>query len=372
MPGKIKVLFDANPLVKQKTGVGFYTEGVVKALAEIPELELIGHYFASRGPTPDLPKADNLSFTCNPWLIGQFVKALRKIHIRLPWELLAWQKADVLFFPNFTTWPSLFRTPKILTVHDLTYIDYPQFVSRRNLRFLRRYVAGDARRAASVLTISQFSKDRLVEEFKLPRQKVLVEPIPPPPPLAVKTHAGLPANFILFIGTIEPRKNIGGLVDAYAALPEALRGKYALVIAGGQGWNSDDVVERIKVFQAEGLNIVTPGYVDEQTRAALYAKAAVVVVPSFYEGFGMPLLEAMTYNAPLAVSNLPVLKEVTHDAAVYFDPSSTDSIKDALAKILTSSDLRHAQIKQFSGLLKNYSWQAVAADIYKDIQRLAD
>src|SRR5665213_340374 len=132
MSRKIRLLFDANPLVKQKTGVGFYTERIITALAEIPDLELAGHYFAGRGAKPQLPKAANLSYTSNPWLVGMFVKGLRKIHVRLPWELLAWRKADVLFFPDFTSWPSLFRKPVILTVHDLTYIDYPEYVRSRN------------------------------------------------------------------------------------------------------------------------------------------------------------------------------------------------------------------------------------------------
>src|SRR5437868_4367794 len=128
MSKEIRVLFDANPLVRQKTGVGFYTEGVVMALAKVPELKLHGHYFAQRGPRSALPKSKNLSYSHNSWLAGQFVKALRKFHIRLPWELLARQKADVLFFPDFTTWPSLFGRPKIVTIHDLTYIDLPRYV----------------------------------------------------------------------------------------------------------------------------------------------------------------------------------------------------------------------------------------------------
>ncbi|HXY18125.1 MAG TPA: glycosyltransferase family 1 protein [Candidatus Nitrosopolaris sp.] len=371
MSRKIRVLFDANPLARQKTGVGFFTEGIIQALTQIPELELVGHYFASRGPRPKLPKADNLSFTANPWVLGQFIKALRKVRIRLPWELLSWRKADVLFFPDFTTWPSLFRAPKILVIHDLTFIDCPQYVRKRNLHFLRRYVPGDARRADAILATSRYSKDRLIKSFGLPPEKIIVEPIPPPKPIAPKKRISLPAKFILFIGTIEPRKNIGGLVEAYRRLPEKLRTNYALVIAGGQGWDSDDVTSHIKRLQADGCDVVMTGYVDNAARAALYGKASLVALPSFYEGFGMPVLEAMSYGVPLVVSDLPVLREMVGSAVIYFNPSSVDSIKDALVKILTDDKLRENQVKKFPGLLKRYSWQTMAADLYKEIGRLA-
>lgn len=372
MVSKIRLLFDANPLVGQKTGVGYYTEGLIKALSEIPELELSGHYFKSRGRAPALPKANNLNFTSSPWLAGQFIKALRKVHIRLPWELISGRRGDVLLFPDFTTWPSLFRTPKILTVHDLTYIDYPQYVRKRNLKHLRRYVAGDASRANLVLTISRFTKSRLVQEFKLPAEKIIVEPVPPPKPLTPKSSIRLPKKFILFIGSVEPRKNVSGLLEAYALLSEELRAEYALVLAGGQGWDSKETIARAKQLQAEGHNIILSGYVDEPTRAALYAQAAVVAVPSFYEGFGMPILEAMSYGVPVIASNLPVFKEVAGSDGLYFDPDSAKAIKDALQKILTDNNLRSAQVGAGSAQLKNYSWDKVANEIYQEIRKLAD
>jgi glycosyltransferase involved in cell wall biosynthesis len=370
MSKKIRILFDANPLVKQKTGVGFYTEGIVKALAEIPGLELTGHYFLPRGAKPELPRAAGFRYTSNSWLAGQCIKALRKAGVRLPWELLSRSRADVLFFPDFTTWPSLFNTPKILTIHDLTYIDHPEYVRPRNLKYLQRYVARDARHAKLVLTVSEFSKTRIVKALGVPASKIIVEPIPPPKPLASKKHSDLPANFILFIGTIEPRKNIGSLIEAYEQLPEELRLKYALVLAGGQGWDSDTLMNRIKELQAKGLNIVTTGYTDDAKRAALYRQATVVVLPSFYEGFGMPILDAMSYGTPVAISDLAVFREIAGNDAAYFDPTSVVSIKKALVKILTDDRLRIRQIKNFPTILNKYSWDKVAVDIYQEVERL--
>ena len=370
MAKKIRVVFDANPLVRQKTGVGFYTEGLVTALGQIDQLELVGCYFMPRGNVPTLPKAPGLSFKSCPWAVGALARALRKIGLRLPWELLFWVRGDVLLFPDFTSWPSLFKTPKLLTIHDLTFIDHPDYVTKANLRYLRRFCAKDARAAALVLTISKFSKVRLVREFKLRPNKVIVQPIPPAPVIAGTKPKWLPANYLLFISTIEPRKNLEGLIDAYLELPESLTKKYALVAAGGVGWHTEELMERIKHLQASGHKILTPGYVSAAERAALYKNAAIVVVPSFYEGFGMPVLEAFSYNAPVAASNLPVLKEIGQDAAVYFDPNSPASIAKTISSVLSSATKRTKMVAGGQKQLSHYSWNSVADSVFKEIQKL--
>jgi glycosyltransferase involved in cell wall biosynthesis len=333
-------------------------------------LEIIGHYFSARGVKPELPLANSIHYTHNSWVVGLAVKALRKIHIRLPWDLLARRRADVLLFPDFTAWPSLFRTPKVVAIHDLTFVDHPEYVTKRNLKFLRRYVEHDAQKAALVLTISEFSKQRLQTEFGLPAEKILAEPIPPPAPIAPKSSLTLPTNYILFLGTIEPRKNIGGLVDAYDALPEALRDKYSLMLVGGKGWESQELMNHIEDLQSRGRKIITPGYVSDATRAALYKNASLMVMPSFYEGFGMPILEGFSYGVPVAVSDIAVFKEVTGKGGLYFDPNSVDSIKRTLQKILDDEKLRQSLIKEGTKKLKTYDWQTVANHIYKHVERL--
>lgn len=363
MDRKIRVLFDANPLVRQKTGVGYYTEGVIKALAKRPEIELVGHYFRPRGATPSLPEAKGLSYTYNSWLTGQAVKALRKLGLRLPWEVLARRKADVLFFPDFTVWPSLFRKPKVLTVHDLTFVDYPSAVRRRNLRYLKKFVAKDARRSNLILTVSEFSRRRIIDVFGVSPSKVLAQPVPPPAPLEPRKSSGQPEGFILFIGTIEPRKNIQRLVEAYGLLPEELRAKHRLVIAGGTGWDSEATLRHIKEQISAGQNIRLAGYVSEDRRAALYKEALAVIVPSLYEGFGMPILEAMSYGAPVAVSDIQVFREVAGDAALYFQPETPQSIMDALMELLTGRARRVGLVKLGNAQIKRYSWAAIADEL---------
>lgn len=370
MSQKTRLLFDANPLVRQKTGVGFYTKGVIEALTEIPELELRGHFFRGLGVAPELPSSPNLHFSSNSWLVGQSVKALRKVGIRLPWELLAGRRADVLLFPDFTSWPSLFGSPKVLTVHDLTFIDHPEYVQEKNLRYLRRYVKHDAQRASLVLTVSDFSRQRIIEVFGLPPEKVLAEPIPPPQAAKATPASGQPSGFILYIGTVEPRKNVAGLVEGYLSLPPAVRSRHRLVLAGGQGWQSENTIARIQELESQGENIVMTGYVSDQQRASLYKEAAVVVVPSIYEGFGMPILEAMSYGTPVAVSDIPVFKEVAGQAALYFDPNSDQSIKNALAKVLSDKALAKRLSTAGSNRLKDYSWQTVAQELYAHIREL--
>lgn len=365
---QIKILFDANPLVKQKTGVGYYTEGVIKALSKLPNVELVGHYFKPKGNSPDLPKANNLSYSSISRLTGQIAKALRKIGIRLPWELLVRQKADILFFPDFTSWPSFFKTPKILTIHDLTFVDHPEFVTKANLRYLRRYVKRDVQNAALILTVSNISKKRIVDEFSLPSKKILVEPIPPPETIKADTDLSLSSKFILFLGTVEPRKNLLALLEAYEHLPEKLKEGYSLVIAGGEGWHSEKEMARIKEAEGSNQNVKYLGYVGDKKRAQLYLNASVVVVPSFYEGFGMPILEAMSYGAPVIVSDIPVFKEVAAEGALYFDPKSVESLKSCLAKVLDDEDLRKSLGNRGLVRAKSYNWETVANDIHEQIK----
>jgi glycosyltransferase involved in cell wall biosynthesis len=150
-----------------------------------------------------------------------------------------------------------------------------------------------------------------------------------------------------------------------------LKEEYALVVAGGLGWDSDETWNRIQQLQAEKINIVTMGYVNDAVRTALYKNALMVVVPSFYEGFGMPILEAMSYGTPVAASNLEVFKEVGGNAAVYFEPHSVESIRETIIKILGDSGLRKKLVEKGKAQLKKYSWQKVADDINEAIERLA-
>jgi glycosyltransferase involved in cell wall biosynthesis len=248
-------------------------------------------------------------------------------------------------------------------------------VSAKNGSDLRKFVPKQIKRSAFTVTVSNFSRDSLAKHYGLSPEDILVTHIPPEEHSLhnEKTLKELLAAqdiakpYILFVGTIEPRKNIPGLIDAYAALPQATRDKYDLVIVGRIGWNCDKEVERLASAKEQGLGVRHVGYVDEPTKAALFQGASLFAHASEYEGFGMPVLEAMSYDLPCAISDIPVFKEVAGNAAAYFDCHNPMDIAQNMEGILTDP----ARLKQLSDLskrqAKSFSWDKVAAELYDKI-----
>lgn len=378
----ITVLFDANPIAQSgKSGVGYYTYRLIDALAKNypDDLKLIGHYydFLGRKGNPELPQYPNLSYRTTKLVPGKVFNGLRrKLHIETPLELLARARGDVLLFPNFALSPSLYGKPRIGAIHDLYYLDRPDHIQAKNLDFLRQYVPKTAKQADLILTVSRFSKQTLAKDFNVNPDKILVTHVPPhPQPLMPKTEAQkvlqkmkITKKFILAVGTLEPRKNFAQLIAAYGLLDKALREQYSLVIVGGGGWNNVDLLDAADSAQKQGLDVIMPGYVSEEQKAAFYALAQMVVVPSLYEGFGMQLLEAMEVGAPVVASDIPVFHEVAGEAALYVNPADTQSIADGVAKVLTDQKLHKQLAKKGLKRVGEYSWDAIAADVYNGIK----
>lgn len=376
-PQAIKILFDANPLVNaHKSGVGYYTYGVVQALADTfpEEVQLIGHYynFLGRKALPKLPTAGNITYHESRLIPGKAINALRKAGLPVPFELLARARGDVLFFPNFTILPSLFGAPRFVTIHDLYYLINPAYIQQKNLKFLRRFVPKAVRKSNGILTISQTTARDLQRFLNVPSTKVTVSPIPAGDQLHVPSktatelakHLGTSSKFILFVGTIEPRKNITDLLLAYRRLPAAITKQYSLVLAGGKGWQDTEILKTLAATRAQGLTVIQTGYVSDEERAALYQNASLFVMPSLYEGFGMQLLEAASYGLPMAVSNLTVFKETMGNSVTYFNPRDPVDIAKTIQTLLDDKKLAEKSARQAAQKAAEYSWHDVAQKIY--------
>jgi glycosyltransferase involved in cell wall biosynthesis len=177
---------------------------------------------------------------------------------------------------------------------------------------------------------------------------------------------GITGPYLLFFGTLEPRKNLVGLMQAYEKLPDDLRQKYTLVITGKKGWKDEEILVTLERLRRSGAHILQTGYVSDEDRAALFMNTALYLMPSHYEGFGMQLLEGMTYGCPMLVSDIPVLREVAGDAARYC-ATDPDSIAKAITTLL--SDKRAQQLLVAAGRkrLQYFSWDKVAQDVYAKI-----
>jgi glycosyltransferase involved in cell wall biosynthesis len=258
--------------------------------------------------------------------------------------------------------------PKLTaTIYDMTVRLFPEFHTAGNIKADNRFQDRVLRRADAMIAISQSAKDDAVRLLGLDPNRIAVIY----PGIDERFFGATPARthkpYVLFVGTIEPRKNIDTLLDAWAGLPGDLRGEFDLVIAGPIGWASGRTVARLKA-QAPGIRV--PGYVDEQHLPGLTAGATAFVYPSLYEGFGFPVVQAMASGLPVITSNISSLPEVTQDAAVLIDPRSTSELTGAIFRLLTSPSLRADLGSRAQVAARRFNWPAAGQQSLDFFQRL--
>lgn len=363
---KRRVLFDASPMLDvKKTGVGYYVEYLMRSLAKSGELELHGYFFdflsRHHKQPPSLP---NTTFHPIRFIPGKVLSLSRRLGFQPPLRFFTHNRADVVLFTNYVSLPVSSRQVVAVVIYDLGFIDHPEFTQEKNLAFLRAFCPPSIERADIIITISEFTKGRIESLFPSTKGRVVVTPIPP---VSISQNPTTPdtlspfglsdRQFILYMGTIEPRKNLVTLLEGYKLLPRNLQKQYPLVLAGGKGWKDEVIRSAIAEQQKAGTPVVVTGYVSDQQKQALYQQARCCVIPSHYEGFGMPLLEAMQYQLPVAASDIDVFHEVAGDGAIYFDKDSPDSICSALKTLLLDDVVRRCVVENQPSELAKFSWE---------------
>lgn len=376
MARRFTIAFDASCLATpQKTGVATYTDHLVRALAEhYPEARLVGHYCGRRSPGElELPAAPNIHYRRSRLISSRVLNMARRLGVWLPFELLTKTRADFHLFPAFIGWPSLFGTPSTCIIHDLAYLEVPETVSALNRHDLTKLIPSSLRRSAFILTPSQATRDALKKTYGAIVPPCVVTYIPPAPeaPLsptearAEVQKLGIAGDYLLFVGTLEPRKNIVGLLQAYGKLPESLRETHPLVLAGSLGWNSQEITAALEAARQAQLPVVHTGYISNRQKTALYMHAHLLVQPSIYEGFGMPILEAMAHGLPVVASDIPVFHEIADTAAAYVAPSDTAALTHTLQQLLTNRTAYNKLAGRSSQhLLHAPSWEQIADKAY--------
>jgi glycosyltransferase involved in cell wall biosynthesis len=280
------------------------------------------------------------------------------------------------------TAPPLAPCPVVSTVHDLSFEHIPETFKRRSRVQLRLTVRATARRAAHVIAPSEFTRRDLVETYGLDPARVTAIPLAASPrfrPVAdaaelgrVRRRYGIGGEYVLAVGSIQPRKNLARLVRAYSALRRA-RGRSnlpQLVLVGKKGWLYDDTLDAI---EQEGLagSVVLTGYVSEGDLPALYAGALCFAYPSYFEGFGLPPLEAMSCGAPVLTGNLTSLPEVVGDAGLTVDPFDTGAIAGALARLIDDDALRADLRGRGLSRARRFDWRETARmtlEVYRRVE----
>jgi glycosyltransferase involved in cell wall biosynthesis len=284
---------------------------------------------------------------------------------------------DLLHTTDFIP-PAFGYRRSVITVHDLTFFHYPQFLTAQSRRYYNRQIEWAVRRAGHVLADSHATKSDLASMLGVPPDKVTVVHLAADPafrPLAdrqaqrVAARYGLEPGYLLCVGTLEPRKNLPGLFQAYRLLLDAGVTTAPLVLIGSKGWLYDEIFERVEELRLSDRVCFLQDVTDADL-PALYNAATLLTTPSFYEGFGLPALEAMACGTPVVVANRASLPEVVGEAGVLVDPDDVHDIADALARVLTDEPLR-AQMREL-GLARaaRFTWERTAAEtlaVYRNV-----
>lgn len=357
----MRIAIDARTLTAAKTGDRTVTRGLLYGLAANDCAGAHEYLALTERPLPAgaLPQGGRVREVSAPrpggvlWMPLAFPRLLRR------------EQADVALFHYMG--PFSAPCPLVTIVHDVVWRALPHTFPRRDRLVMDTFLPGTLRRAAAVIAVSEFTKSEIVRWFDIPPERIHVvpnavdegfAPVTDPQALAaVRSRYHLPERFILSVGVLQPRKNIEGLMQAYAMLPADLRREVGLVITGKRGW-LDKHLPALARETAEG--IVFTGYVDDGELPALYSLADCMAYPSLYEGFGLPPVEAMACATPVVTSRAASLPEVTAGAALLVDPADTQELAAALEQVLTDRAVAEECISRGLARVRSLTWQASA------------
>ena len=306
--------------------------------------------------------------------------------VRIFWEqvvqpfALQNERVDLLHALAFVT-PLLSPCPSVVTIYDLSFLLYPESFKRFKRFYLGLFTRLSARRARRIIAISESTKRDVVRLLGVSPEKVEViycgideafRPLAEDQVYAFRSKRGLPERFILFVGTIEPRKNVGRLIAAYARLRSGQQetdiGGTKLVIGGAKGWFYEDVFARVGELGLEH-EVMFPGYIPVSQLPLWYNAAELFVYPSLYEGFGLPLLEAMACGTPVVAANTSALPEVVGEAGLTVDPLDVEALAEAMRRALGNEALRQEMTERGLQRARGFSWTKTALETVQVYRR---
>ena len=339
----MRIGIEASAYYKNIAGTGVCLRNIVNTWEEDLGNEYLLFLFSSKRPSVlDLHQKRNVLFR-----IINGMKEVFWMQVILPLQLKR-NRIDILFSPSFLT-PIFSRCPNVVTFLDMSFIRYPENVDKLFLFHMRTLLPMIKKKANAILTISEFSKEEIVERLKVPEEKVHVVRLACDDRyqviddknqiLRISEKYGLSDPFILNVGTLEPRKNITTLISAFGNLKRRNLIDKKLVLCGPRGWYYKSIFEKIEELKLE-KDVILLGYVPDEDLPSLYNAAHMFVYPSYYEGFGLPVLEAMSCGCPVITSNTSALPELVGNAGILIDPTQTEELEHAILRLNNEDDLR--------------------------------
>ncbi|MDR9751154.1 glycosyltransferase family 1 protein [Pseudomonas sp. SZMC_28357] len=365
----MRIALNARILQAPRTGIGQYVAELACALSREPDIEL--SLFHGWGWSEALPPAAMPGYSRLSPLLRQIPGAYqaRRWIEQKRFDQRGARSVDLYHEPSL--WPLAFDGPTVITLHDLTHLHYPETQPPARLREIERRVAHGVEQAQLILTDSQFIANEARVYFGLPAERFVVAPLGVAARFhprsaqdidgVLKAHAVEAGEYFLCVGTLEPRKNLSLALQAHAQLPESLRQRYPLLIVGMAGWQREQLSDELSIALASG-HVCLLGYLPDEQLAQLLSGARALIFPSLYEGFGLPVLEAMASGVPVITSRRSAMPEVAGEAGNYIEPWDVDGLREAMLRLI--DDSRHWQACREAGLLQAgmFSWERCARE----------
>jgi len=370
------------------TGIGVYTRNLVEKLGLI---DINHRYVIFKNDTVKLNTA-NPNFTVLSYKLPERLK-LKKIlleNLHLP-NVAKRENIDLFHFTSFIV-PYVYSGNFVLTINDLAFLKYPHIIGKSRLCYYKMFLKNAVKKSRFIITISEATRNDVLEYYKYPEERINTvylgigneflkgsEVKDGEEKTVVSSGSskagdrnnilqkyGIKERFILFVGTLEPRKNILNLIKAFNRVKDK---DVQLLICGKKGWMYDDIYRELSRHSLRG-RVVTVNTVSNEELAELYKKAELFILPSLYEGFGLPVLEAMAAGTPVITSDVSSLPEVAGDAALYVDPHDDEDIADKISIVLDDEHLKSGMVKKGYEQIKNFSWEKCAKEtlrVYREV-----
>ncbi len=379
----LQLVINTESLAPPRTGIGTYTAALIREYLELLPPGAVHAFMAGRlHPAGEaLREADAAGFG-KTRRREQMLALLYRVASSSQWPYRLHQARNRRAFaratdrlpdgcvyhePNFILKP--FAGARVATVHDLSFLHFPQTHPSARVAWLNRQLPETLAEAQQVITVSDFIRRELIEHFTVDPDRIrTIHPgvsdrfrAPAEEEIArvLKSYGLKPQRFVLCVSTLEPRKNLDTLMDAWQALPQAVRREYRLVIAGSRGWHCESIERRLDKLCADG-EAVRPGYVPQADLPALLAGCAVFAYPSAYEGFGLPVLEAMACGAPAVISEDTALAEIAAETVRLVPPRSADALATTIRELLEDEPQRQRLGQAAAAYARRFTWRRAA------------
>lgn len=365
----MKIGIDIRALNSLRTGIGRYLETLLPALFRYDkDTQYILFYNSLTGPSPTYNSAGAKSSLVRTYIPNRVLNVLWAYAAFPKFENLAGE-IDIFYSPSFQV-PPLKKSRSVLTIHDIVFYHSPELAIPSAVRHYKRRITFYADRADIIVADSKATAKDIVEFLKIDGEKIKVI-YPGTIPLAdvteperskIKNKLRLPEEYILFVGCIEPRKNLARVFQAYNR--SGLSEEIPFILAGPTGWRFDELEKIWNNLEAKD-RIIRLDYVTEKELTVLYENALFLVFPSLFEGFGLPILEAMSAGCPVLTSNVSAMPEAAGDCALLVDPLSEDAIEEAMLRLYRDNILREELARKGRDRAASFTWEKTANKLIK-------